>query len=270
MINEFLKEIAKKKGVTTLFSTSETAVSGKTFVTRNVESQTFISDYKPIYEDKDKEEKVIGFKPSLDDERDIGLILEATAQIEPDGLNVSLDVRAQFLKVLGNSEYLKSPEVKKALIRGLTQETRISTQYGKSILTMCTYENSISASAETILKKKQDPQKCLLLFVSVDGHSKVNLPVGNYCNVHYTSLKVEVDQKTADKIINSRKDFLNDEQVKLLRSELSKNNASIVSINNGITQNGCTTVTRNIVETYLPEFYTGYNLKGSGAIGYCC
>ena len=130
-----------------------TAVSGKTAIIRIVDERYFPESFEPP---EVSEITAIGSAPIYGEPRDVGIVLEVTPTVEPDGYTLSLDLRPQVLEFEGydtafNSEILFT-------IGGLAggddgvQVGRMPVVYSMPLLTARTVETRVTIwDGETIM-----------------------------------------------------------------------------------------------------------------------
>jgi type II secretory pathway component GspD/PulD (secretin) len=82
----------------TLSAPQVTAVSGKTAIIRVVDERYFPESFEAPEIGTDE---LVGSAPTYGEPRDIGIVLEVTPTVEPDGYTISLDLRPQVLEFLG-------------------------------------------------------------------------------------------------------------------------------------------------------------------------
>jgi len=293
---KLLAYLLKNKKAFKLYDTVVKSVSGKTSVNRDVKEYLFPESYSPItskqaakYNETIKKEEidsktgkaklknlistrgtkeaenssVTGFKANFGELRDVGLILECTPQLEPDGVTVSIDQATQLIALQGWREYNKDHAIKMPLLRSLTQETRQILLMGTTRITACLFDPSLKLSSSLFTAKQASNENCILMFTSIlNKPQKGAVAAVQEGHIHYSQIKMEMPESVFSKLKFNQGKYLSEDSVKLLMKECTLNKEVIVtSINKGISINGNTSITRNVLEAYLPEGYKAFNIN---------
>ena len=189
--NETLKELKKEKGVSVAGEYLCRAVSGKTMVIRDVKSYLYPECYDYIgekvegrhFDEKTQKWKatqeivnISGIGPAFGEPRDVGNILEFTPQVEPNGKYVSLDIRMNFLKHLGWTEYDDQEDIRMPALQSLSIETRMTSVIGETRpVSVLYYKNRSENFKQTVReedRKNEILDKCILVYVSLETDKK--------------------------------------------------------------------------------------------------
>ena len=262
--NQFLKGILKYKDVYTLYDYQKETVSGRTVTIKNTNNTRFPAGYKPvkgIAGEKKDVVNIVDIEPEFTDAREIGTILEATPVIEKESNLVSVELRTHLSAFYGWKVFNSSFDIKSPVLRSMNQETRIVLEKGYTTSTACLFDNSLSKSINELTDKTAPGDQCILLFVSVDGH-KIKTSEKKPPLIFYSNIKLEMHEDTYSNLKIENSNILDDKEIKTLIERISRNEGiEVVSINNGITLNGSTSITHNTVSANLPGSFKRVNIK---------
>ncbi|MCH2205118.1 MAG: hypothetical protein MK132_04505 [Lentisphaerales bacterium] len=100
-----VRALEQETSADTLSAPQVTAVSGKTAIIRIVEERYFPESFEAP---DISELTAIGSAPTFGEPRDVGIVLEVTPTVEPDGYTISLDLRPQILEFVGYDDAFNS------------------------------------------------------------------------------------------------------------------------------------------------------------------
>jgi hypothetical protein len=210
---QFITEISQQKGCFKLTEMVVPAISGNTFYGRNSSEMTFPEAYDftgemtPTISYNEKGEiikgssllKASGIETQFGEPRDVGVILEVTQNVEPDGKRVTLDIRTEISSLLGWTHYDDKDFIKMPALKAQTIETRFLGLLGSTFTLACMYNKSINKSAKHVLTNKEHEQlateQCIVYFMSIedavtsqpssiaqDEVALLMIPTGDRCN----------------------------------------------------------------------------------------
>ena len=123
----------------------------------------------------------------------MGLVIEATPIIEPDGINVTIDLRPQLLSLQGWRDYNQQYSVKMPLIRSITQESRFTLTKGMTFINACLYDESLPANMSQFTGKASTTEQCILLFTSVDSETNEEVKAWKPdTHILYSNINIEI------------------------------------------------------------------------------
>ncbi|MCM8542348.1 MAG: hypothetical protein NE328_18910 [Lentisphaeraceae bacterium] len=189
--NDTLKELKKEKGVSVVGEYLCRAVSGKTMVIRDVKSYLYPEYYFYIGEKvtgrhfDEKTQKwtatqqlvnISGIGPAFGEPRDVGNVIEFTPQVEPNGRYVSIDLKMNFLKHLGWTEYDDQEDIRMPVLQSLSTETRLTSVIGETRpISVLYYKNRTENFKQSVREedlKNEILDKCILVYVSLETVKK--------------------------------------------------------------------------------------------------
>lgn len=153
-----IRALEQSSSTDTLSAPQVTAVSGKTAIIRIVEERYFPETFEvPQLSATD----IIPAAPTFGEPRDVGIVLEVTPTVEPDGYTISLDLRPQVLEFLRYDDAFNSL-LRSAILDGVVNglpgilgtgtNKQLQINYSMPILSARTIETRVTIwDGETIM-----------------------------------------------------------------------------------------------------------------------
>ena len=150
-----IRALEQEASTDTLSAPQVTAVSGKTAIIRIVDERYFPETFETP---EVSTTQIVGSAPTYGESRDVGIVLEVTPTVEPDGYTISLDLRPQVLEFLrydnAFNSLINSPVAQQAPqgSAGIDANGNLIINYSMPILSARTIESRVTIwDGETIM-----------------------------------------------------------------------------------------------------------------------